>query len=60
MEAKYVAASDAVKEVVWFRNFLLHLGILSQIPKAITVYCDNAGAIANAKEPRTHMATKHI
>ena len=60
MEAEYVAASEAAKEAVWFRNFLLDLDILPQIPKAITVYCDNAGAVANAKEPRSHKATKHI
>ena len=27
---------------------------------AITLYCDNSGAVANAKEPRSHKSGKHI
>ena len=27
---------------------------------AITLYCDNSGAVANAKEPRRHKIGKHI
>ena len=27
---------------------------------AITLYCDNNGAIALAKEPRSHQKSKHI
>ena len=27
---------------------------------AITLYCDNSGAVANAKEPRSHKRGKHI
>ena len=26
----------------------------------MTLYCDNMGAIANAKEPRSHSTAKHI
>ena len=33
-------------------------GTFSQ--SAITLYCDNSGAIANAKEPRSHKKEKHI
>ena len=32
-------------------------------PKAqepITLYCDNSGAVANSKEPRSHKRGKHI
>ncbi|CAA0826242.1 cysteine-rich RLK (RECEPTOR-like protein kinase) 8, partial [Striga hermonthica] len=60
MEAEYVAASEAVKEVVWLRNFLLDLDVVSSLPAAITVFCDNSGAVANSKERRTHKASKHI
>ena len=60
MEAEYVAASEAAKEAVWLRNYLLDLGIISNLPRSITVYCDNTGAVANSKEPRSHKATKHI
>ena len=27
---------------------------------AITLYCDNSGAVANANEPRSHTRGKHI
>ena len=27
---------------------------------AITLYCDNSGAVANAKEPRSHKRGKYI
>ena len=33
-------------------------GTLAQ--SAITLYCDNSGAIANVKEPRSHKRGKHI
>ena len=29
-----------------------------QLPS--TLYCDNSGAVANSKEPRTHKKGKHI
>ena len=30
------------------------------LPRSITIYCDNSGAVANSKEPRAHKASKHI
>ena len=60
MEAEYVAASEAAKEAVWLRSFLLDLGVSRSMPSSITIYCDNAGAVANSKEPRAHKASKHI
>ena len=60
MEAEYVAASEAAKEAVWLRNFLMDLDVIPGLPKIITIYCDNSGAVANSKEPRAHKASKHI
>ena len=60
MEAEYVAASEAAKEAVWLRNFLLDLSVIPSVQLPITLYCDNSGAVANSKEPRTHKKTKHI
>ena len=60
MEAEYVLASEAAKEAVWFRNFLLDLDVVPDLPKSITTFCDNSGAVANSKEPRGHKASKHI
>ena len=60
MEAEYVVASEAAKEVVWLKNFLMDLGVVTNLPKSITIYCDNSGAVVNSKEQRAHKAIKHI
>ena len=60
MEAKYVAASEATNEAVWLKNFLMDLEVVPTSQSAITLYCDNSGAVANAKEPRSHKRGKHI
>ena len=60
MEAEYVAASEAAKEAVWLRNFLMDLEVILPVQSAITLYCDNSGAVANSKEPRAHKKGKHI
>ena len=59
-EDEYIAASDAAKEVVWIKNFILRLGVVPSITNPVDVYCDNNGAIAQAKEPRSHQRSKHI
>ena len=59
-ESKYIAASDAAKEAVWIRKFVSELGVVPTIADPVTLYCDNSGAIAQAKEPRSHQRTKHI
>ncbi|KAL5555407.1 hypothetical protein UlMin_037643 [Ulmus minor] len=47
MEAEYVAASEAVKEVVWLRNFLRDLEVIPNLEQLMVVYCNNSGAVAN-------------
>ena len=59
-EAEYIAASEAAKEGVWIRNFLLDLGVVPGSSNPLDVYCDNNGAIAQAKEPRQHQKNKHV
>ena len=59
-EDEYIAASDAAKEVVWIKNFILRLGVVPSITNPVDVYCDNNGAIAQAEEPRSHQRSKHI
>ena len=59
-EVKYIAASDATKEAVWLRKFISELGVAPSVDGPILLYCDNTGAIAQAKEPRSHQCTKHI
>ena len=55
MEAKYVAASEATKEAVWLRNFLMNLRVVPAV-----LCCDNSGAVANSREPRAHKKGKNI
>ena len=59
-KAEYIAASEAAKEVVWIRKFISELGVVPSCPSPIDLYCDNSGAIAQAKEPRSHQKSKHI
>jgi len=60
MEAGYIAASEATKEVVWIRKFVSELGVVPSCSSPIDLYCDNNGAIIQAKEPRSHHKSKHI
>ena len=59
-EAVYIVASEAVKEAVWMRKFIAELEVVPSIIEPITVYCDNNGAIAQAKEPRSHQRSKQV
>ncbi|KAJ9547812.1 hypothetical protein OSB04_020355 [Centaurea solstitialis] len=59
-ESEYIAASDAAKEAVWMKKFITDLGVVRSICDPVKIYCDNEGAIAQAKEPRSHQRSKHI
>jgi hypothetical protein len=58
-EAEYMALSEAVQEAVWLKAFVYELGEDTG-NSGITVYEDNQGAIALAKNPEFHKRTKHI
>ncbi|KAK8652312.1 hypothetical protein V6N13_061333 [Hibiscus sabdariffa] len=55
-----IKASEAAKEAVWIKKFITELGVVPSISDALELYCDNNGAIAQAKEPRSHQRSKHI
>ena len=59
-EAEYVAASEAAKEAVWLKKFIMDLQVIPSAGRPITLYCDNSGAVAQSKEPRYHKKQKHI
>ena len=59
-EAEYIRASEAAKEAVWIRKFVLKLGVVPSASSPVDLYCDNSGAIAQAKEPRSHQKSKHV
>jgi hypothetical protein len=52
-EAKYIAASEAAKEAFWLEKFVSDLGVVPSASSPVDLYCDNSGAVALAKEPRT-------
>ncbi|KAL0434695.1 UNVERIFIED_CONTAM: Retrovirus-related Pol polyprotein from transposon TNT 1-94 [Sesamum radiatum] len=60
MEAEYIAASEVAKEVVWMKNYIQELGVVPNIAEPLVIFCDKNGAIAQAKEPRSHHRSKHI
>jgi hypothetical protein len=59
-EVEYIAASEFAKEDVWIRKFLIELGMFPNASSPLNLYCDNNGAIAQAKEPRNHQKSKHV
>ncbi|KAK8640338.1 hypothetical protein V6N13_008094 [Hibiscus sabdariffa] len=59
-ENGYIATSEATKEAVWIKKFISELGVVPSISDAKELHCDNNGAIAQAKEPKSHQRSKHI
>ncbi|KAL0409640.1 UNVERIFIED_CONTAM: Copia protein [Sesamum radiatum] len=59
-EAEYIAASEAAKEAVWMKNYIQELGVVPSIAEPVVIFCDNNGAIAHAKESRSHHRSKQI
>ncbi|KAJ9547029.1 hypothetical protein OSB04_019572 [Centaurea solstitialis] len=55
-----IAASDAAKEAVWLKNFITDLRVVASISRPVDIYCDNSGAVAQAKEPREHHMSRHV
>jgi len=61
MEVENVAASQAAKEeAAWLGNFLMELKVVHSVKSPIILYCDNSGAVANAKKPKMHKKGKHL
>ena len=42
------------------KEFMTDLGVVPSALNPMTLFCDNTGAIALAKEPRFHKRTRHI
>ncbi|KAL0409789.1 UNVERIFIED_CONTAM: Retrovirus-related Pol polyprotein from transposon TNT 1-94 [Sesamum radiatum] len=60
MEAEYIAASKVAKEAVWMKKYIQKLGVVPSTAEPVVIFCDNNGAITQAKEPRSHHRSKHI
>uniref|UniRef100_A0A6V7IJ77 Retrovirus-related Pol polyprotein from transposon TNT 1-94 n=1 Tax=Bracon brevicornis TaxID=1563983 RepID=A0A6V7IJ77_9HYME len=57
-EAEYMALTEATKEAMYLRRFLMELGFESLTD--LQLFCDNNGALKLAKNPVYHSRTKHI
>ena len=58
VEAEYVAATEALRELLFLRPLLSDFTRLPQ--QTVALFCDSQGAIALAKHPVFHKRTKHI
>ena len=60
-EYEYIIAFDTAKEAVWLKKFISGLDFVPSIENPVDLYCDNNGAIAQAKsldhikEPSTYL-----
>lgn len=59
-EAEYIPASGAGKEGVWIKKFISDFDVVTSIANPLDLYCDNTGAIAQAKKPRNYQRSKHV
>ena len=58
MKVKYIVTSEAAKKVLWFKKFIVELGVIPS--DDIALYYNNNDAIALVKEPKSHPKSKHI
>lgn len=57
-ESEYIAASNAIKELVWLKRILEEM--LSNEVEDVKFYMDNQSAIRLVKNPEFHKRSKHI
>ncbi|HVX00094.1 MAG TPA: Ty1/Copia family ribonuclease HI, partial [Candidatus Babeliaceae bacterium] len=60
VEAEYMAATQATKEAIWFRQFFFELGMVHIWDESSVIFSDSQGSIALVKNPEYHQRTKHI
>lgn len=57
VEAEFVAATEAAREILFLKQLLRSIGLASGTP---TVFSDNKGCIEESKDPAQHWKLKHI
>ena len=57
-ESEYIAATEAIKELLWIRKLLLDFKI--EVPEPMTVHEDNMACIHMSKDEGTKSRTKHV
>ncbi len=60
MEAEYVALTDCVKEVIWYRALLMQIGQHALVGGPTIIYCDSQSAKVFANDKITKGRSKHI
>jgi len=60
METEFVVLSAAIKEDVWLKRLLNHLGVIRSAADLLLVNCDSQAAKTYTKDPKYHGKTKHI
>ena len=58
MEAEFIAACEATKEILWIRRLLADMGYLQK--DATTLWEDNRACICLSENPYSHARSKHI
>ena len=53
-KVEYIATVETTKEGVWIKMFIVDLGVVLGNQELISLYCDNNGAIAQARELESH------
>ena len=48
-EVKYISASEAAKEAVWMKKFIIKLDVVPGIEQPVPLYCDNTGQLLKPK-----------
>ena len=59
-EAKYMAATQCVKEAIWIQGLLKEIGYQETDQHTISLFGDNMGALALAQNPEYYARKKHI
>ena len=57
VEAEFIAATEATREVLFLKQLLRSIGVATSVP---TIYSDNTGCIQVSKDPVQHWKLKHI
>ena len=57
IQAKYIVATEARKEMLWMKRFLQEMDLK---PREYIVHCDSQSAIYLSKNTMYHARTKHI
>ncbi|KAL0286338.1 UNVERIFIED_CONTAM: hypothetical protein Sradi_7150500 [Sesamum radiatum] len=58
--SKKLSPKTEEEYAVWMKNYIQELGVLPSIAKPVVIFCDKNGAIAQAKEPRSHHHSNYI